>query len=242
MTNLNNFAENLKNTIQEKEIEQIPSWVFWSKNIAIFIFFTLSVIIGAFALSLVFYSIFERGFEGIRPMHTEFLTSIPLLWLFFFVIFLLFAIFGIKHFPRAYKLTSLIFIAGNILISFLLGFILYCVNIPEHFTSFHNNIEIEIEKDWNNPEEGLLAGKIISEIYEKKLERHNKYIKIKTIENKIWEIKIEDSKFLEHIQNKKHRANKKNPLRIIKLKGYISENKNIFIAENILPLHRNRFK
>jgi len=239
---MTNIAENIKNIIVKEKIEQIPSWVFWSKTFALFLFFIVSLLIGAFAFSLVLHSVLELGFENMGDHRMEFLYSIPWVWFLFFSIFSVLAIFGMKHLPKAYKINSIFFIIINLGLSLLLGALFYFFNFPEHFRYFHNNLEHKIEEKWNHPEKGFLSGKII----QYKLKEN--IVKIKTINNEIWEVKIKDTVFLNNI---KHTNNDKIN-KIIKIKGYIlknsstsselsEENKN-FIGEKIMPLKRNRFK
>lgn len=242
---MNNFAEKLKNKIQKDEIVQIPLWVFWSKAFLVFLFFILSLSVGAFAFSLTLDSVLALGFEGVNNKFCEFFNSIPLLWFLFFSIFSAFAIVGMKHFPKAYKINSIFLIVINIVLSLIIGIIFYFLHIPEKFTYFNNNMEHRIEKKWNNPTEGLLFGKIITPLFSEN--DGENYIKIQTKNNKIWTVKIKDKTFLQHIKYKKNNFDeKRNYQKIVKIKGYISENlaedNKIFIANKIMRLKGNRFK
>ena len=106
-------------------------------------------------------------------------------------------------------------------------------------------MEHRIEKKWNNPTEGLLFGKIITPLFSEN--DGENYIKIQTKNNKIWTVKIKDKTFLQHIKYKKNNFDeKRNYQKIVKIKGYISENlaedNKIFIANKIMRLKGNRFK
>lgn len=238
---MKNFTNIIKENIEKNNIKPLPKYYFIIKNILFAIIFLISIFFGSIVTSLIIYSVLEGGFEGIDPIYTELIKSLPFIWIFFFCIFSIIALWGIKHFPKTYKFSSTFFILINILLTLFLGIILYFFEFPETFEKyerhipFHTPVEKNILKKWNDPQKGFLSGEVID------INLENNEITVKNIENKVWKVIINKRIKDKILHEKKKLIDKK-----IKIRGEISEfsksEENIFNADHILPLKRNRFK
>lgn len=231
---MKNFADTIRETIEKENIKPIPKWVFWGKNISFFCIFIFSVLLGALALSIVFYYIFEGGFESLHPRFINIVSSIPLFWVLSFIGFGIFSFFGMKHIPKGYKVSFLSFIGINIFLTIVFGSIFYILNIPESIEKysshipFHRQLDERIDGFWMNPREGRIAGEIV-------MKKEN-IVYIQTRLNEEWKIIIpKQSHFFKRMNEKKNIR--------IKIEGeVISLDKKIFKAHKILPWRHHRFQ
>ena len=253
---MKNFADQIRQEIQNQEISPIPKWVFVLKNVAFALCFLVSIFLGGLALSLILYFIFEGGFEHQKSPIVGFIQSLPLLWVISFGVFSVFAVWGMKHLPKGYKVSTGIFIGGNIFLTLLLGAGLYTFDFPEEVERysmhipFHNSLEKRLQQQWSRPENGYLGGFITD------IDIDTKQMFITDFENKQWTITF-DSHLEQNrifVREKDIRQNKedlrKPPIPIfpqstegkkIRIEGQKIDDKT-FKATNIYPWKRSLFK
>lgn len=238
---MKNFAEQIRNTIEKEKIIPIPRWVFWIKNIFFITLFITSVLLGALAISIIFYYIFEGGFEALHPRLIHIVSSIPIFWVLSFIIFSVFSFWGMQHVPKGYKITFGAFIGINIVSSFIFGSFFYLGNIPEKIENFSQNIPFHrplddrIQGFWLNSQEGRLAGRVI--------DVEKKYFLLETRNNQVWKVLFPEKK-IENREARKMEIMKHNFLnQKIKVEGNIVlKEEHIFQAEKVLPWRRSRFQ
>jgi len=167
---MKNLKKDILGKIKKEKIQPIPRVIFFLKNFGFWGLFGASILVGAAALSLIFFSFFsvDRELFG-RPHFPIFgmaITTAFLFWLVLFLLLFLAAIFGIRHTREGYKISTTHLLSGNLMASFVLatGFLFFggSEEIEEFFamrapmfSHFEGQKEI-----WEHPEQGFLGGEV----------------------------------------------------------------------------------
>jgi len=157
--------------IKEENIHPIPKWYFITKNITVFLFFLISVLIGAATFSIILFSIQQTEFNIVQHLSDSrvklFLWMLPLFWIITLLIFLVASIVSINKSKKGYKYTWPRLIIFNTVASMLLGTLLFFGGggqwLEEAFAekvSIYESIDEKKKKIWMLPEEGYLSGTI----------------------------------------------------------------------------------
>ena len=121
--------KNLKKDILKKitvgNITPIPRGIFLLRNIAFWGLYAASIVVGALALSLVFFAIFSLERElfllpGFPPVGML-LTTAFFSWSTLFLLLFLAAIFGIRHTKSGYRVSTALLLLGNFIASLVLA-------------------------------------------------------------------------------------------------------------------------
>lgn len=132
----------------------------------------LFIALGAAAISVVYYLVGDLDWGLPQIMRRNFflyvLVVLPYFWLAILIIFLIATFLGIRNTERGYRF-SWIKIAGVVALAFiLLGLFFYFLGLSTQINNLvMNNIPHSIhhtttrETQWMQPEQGLLAGKIL---------------------------------------------------------------------------------
>jgi len=169
--NLNNLAEKVIKTIEEKNIKPRPKWEFVLKNYFIWTVAVLALIIGSLAFAIIIYLIKSSDWELYQQINDGWLKfiilSLPYFWLFIFIALILLAYYNFKHTKKGYKyhlhlIVIITFIlsltGGSLFYTFGLG--QYIDNIFEQQIPIYRQLMAHRYKVWQHPENGLLAGRI----------------------------------------------------------------------------------
>ncbi len=220
-------SQKLINKIVSGDIKPSPRWHFVFKNYIFWIVFSMFIIFGSIAFSIILYAVAESDFNLLMSLahsRMQFLiASLPFLWILFLIIFLIISILGIRHTRTGYRYPLLKILSINIVISILLGVLFFYTGGAERMEQiFAENIPayrgIEENKisRWSDPESGFLAGVII--------EDGNETILIEDLSGKKWEINIQEIIISERVSLEIGEK--------IKITGEILED-NIFAAKEI---------
>lgn len=169
---MNNLKNNILGKIKKEKIQPIPRVVFFLKNFGFWAVFGASILVGAVALSLIFFSFssIDRELFGRPhfPLFEMILTTAFLFWLILFLLLFLGALFGIRHTREGYKISTTHLLLGNFIASFVFatGFLFFggSEEIEEFFivrAPFFSHFEGQKET-WKHPENGFLGGEIRS--------------------------------------------------------------------------------
>lgn len=224
--------ENSDQLIEKMRLQNIkpkPSWHFTTKTIFFWVVFLISVLLGAFAFSVVLFSIQQIEFDLLTHMSHSYIELLiglaPLFWIISLIIFLIMAMIGIKNSKKGYKFSFSKITAFSASFSILIGTLFFIgggAQWLEHAFSvrvgIYESVQEKKVKMWNKPEEGYLAGTILK-VNEESLELND-------FNNQTWLIDIEQANvsqavFLEEKE-------------IIKIIGEIISNHN-FRADVIKP-------
>jgi hypothetical protein len=172
----NQFEKKLLDKIKDEKIRPIPRWHFLLKNYVVWLVGSLSLFIGAAAVSVMIY--LYRGDDLTSYLRTgglkEFLLlALPYFWIIILILFTFLVYYQIKHTKKGYRYPAYAVIAFSIAASILLGGILFKAglskaiddilgeNAPYYETLFNRRMLF-----WYSPEDGRLSGMIIEYVPE----------------------------------------------------------------------------
>lgn len=185
-------TEQIFQKIQENDIQPKAKWRFLLKNYFVWSLFGLVIIVGALAVSVIIFLLTDNDWEAHQYLNKSFWSyfflSLPYLWLVLLIGLSSLAYFNYKHTKYGYRFNPFLVVAGSILISLILGGILFYFKLGNkidqvlyHNMPFYKNMVVHKEDIWSQPEKGMLAGKII------KIESNDNFIIEDLLGNK-WQI------------------------------------------------------
>lgn len=156
--------------IKDKNITPKPRWQFVSRDLLFWAAFSVSVGVGAVAVSAMLDRITSIDWDiypqlGRGPVLHVFM-SLPYLWVVVVVLFSLLAIYNFRHTKEGYRYRPVVVITTSVIISLVGGTALFLVGyggkIDECVVQRPSfALTIERPRDvWGQPERGLLAGEI----------------------------------------------------------------------------------
>ena len=190
MENSDELIEKMKSL----NLKPKPIWHFTANRAFYWFLFIVSVMLGAFAFSVVLFSIQQLDFNLIAHMlhsRLEFILGLaPFFWIVSLIIFLFIAMVGIKKSRKGYKFSYLKIVVFSASFSILVGTLFFIGGGGEWLENafsvragFYEGIESKKVKLWSEPEKGFLSGTII--------EVNSTNIQLNDFANKIWSIDIE---------------------------------------------------
>ena len=188
------MAEIAKKTlekIKEEKITPEPKWKFFLTDWAYWGFFAFTIVFGSLSFSVIFFVLRESDWDIYRYLHhgpwSFTLELLPYFWIASLSFFLFLAIINFHHTKHGYRFTPTLIVGSSILLSALLGASLSLIkagevlddalfeNYPTYgkIAGFHRTV-------WNDPENGLLNGLVIS--------KEDGTVKIIDRNKKVWEV------------------------------------------------------
>ena len=167
--------ENSDQLIEQMKLRNIkpkPGWYFTSKTILFWLVFLISVLLGAFAFSIILFSIQQLEFDLIAHMSHSYLELLmglaPLFWIISLIVFLAIAMIGIKNSKKGYKFSYSKIVAFSASFSILFG-TLFFIGGGAQWLENAFSVQVEIYesvqdkkvKMWSKPDEGFLSGTIV---------------------------------------------------------------------------------
>jgi hypothetical protein len=164
-------SEQLIQKIREAGIEPLPRSRFVWRRVLLWLSFAVSVVLGALAFSVILFAIQQTDFSLLQHLeHSRlelFLGLLPFLWLAFLAVFLLLAMYALRHSPRGYKLNLLRLAAYSAALSMVLGTAVFlgggAQQLEESFAlrvSQYESIQEKKMQLWSMPAAGYLSGTI----------------------------------------------------------------------------------
>ena len=172
-----NHEEDLKSKVLElierDKIKPKTKLYFSIKDKTLWSLMLISILICSAAFSVMIFSFTNSELEFYQMTHDNFmdfvLSIMPYLWI---VVFVMFAIVGyenFKHTNKGYKYSFIVIIIFGLIINLLFGLIF-------HYTGLSKIIDQDVPADsifiksseslkksvWNQPERGIISGKVIS--------------------------------------------------------------------------------
>jgi len=158
-----------------KNIENVtptPKWHFLAKKWLVITAFVASIALGALTVTGIIFSVANVGFAYYRLTHDTFIgfliDAAPFLWIISTILLFASAYATFRNTKAGYKYPILYIVGGVSAGSLVLGLLFFTLGVgqilEEHtrkFSPLSSPLE-RIEARWNNPEEGRLAGKIIT--------------------------------------------------------------------------------
>lgn len=180
----------------EESPKQAPKWSVALKNRLVLTAFTLTILLGGAAFSVILLAIQQTDFRILSHLgHSTlemFLGLLPFIWLVMLVIFLVISMYAILYSRRGYKFTLVRLFFNSALLSILIGSLFFIAGGAEKLerafavnVSIYEGIQERKVKIWSNPEEGYLSGQIIAVSPE--------FIRLKDFNNLEWDITYDDA-------------------------------------------------
>ena len=195
---MKNVSEEVFKKIKEENIKPKPYWHFTTKNYFIWFLFGISIILGSFAFSMILFIFRQLDWDIYRYLGDSFVKtvfiSLPYLWLTFLILFIGVAYYNFIHTKRGYRFRFISILLISLIISAIFGVGLYFNGFSESLGNifsekipYYNRLVYTCEKQWMQPQKGLLAGIITGTDFSK-----NSII-LTDCNNFQWEIDISDT-------------------------------------------------
>lgn len=158
--------------IEQDQIELVPVWKFTAKNVIFWSLWALTVLIGSIAVSAMLFVFTHAGWALRGVTHsgtTQFLIDLlPIFWISALLLMIVLGLCNLRHTKTGYRYSLFISILAGVLISFILGALLFVVGMGKFVEDFagrtrmHESVfEIQVSR-WSNPLGGLLAGDVLT--------------------------------------------------------------------------------
>lgn len=217
--------------IKQNKIGLRPKWFFKFKNYIFWSLFVLSILFGGLSVAALIYQYQKAdSFSAYYYVHHSFLKavilSLPYFWLIITLVFISLAIYDFYLTKKGYRFNVFFMFIISLILSLILGIVLFYSGIGGKIDeklnqdfSFYRQINQQKEKIWNQPDRGLLAGKIL-EIKDQQI------FVLQDLGGVIWEINYQKAKIF---GREKIKINEE-----IKIIGE-RQNDNTFLAQQIRP-------
>ena len=177
--------------IEEKNIKPKPRWCYACNNYFSWSAVVLLIVSGALILATIVFMVLTDDWDlyrytGASPVRF-FLMSVPYFWLILLALVLFLASLAFSFTKNGYHYQRILVVAGVFVVCLALGLILFSGGFgpkPHELLSnvpFYQNLVYFRENIWNDPDDGLLAGQILT------VSDSNSFI-IRDISGKIWQI------------------------------------------------------
>lgn len=165
----NDFDQKLVAKMKEGGMAPKPRWHFLLKDSVIWASGTLSLLIGAAAVSIMIYLFQDNGWEVREQTHKSlwefFLLTLPYFWIIFLGLFIFTLYYNLKHTKRGYRYPVWVIIVTSILVSVILGCFFALLGLGEQVDNIlgervplYSQVVNRHMDFWFNPDEGRLAG------------------------------------------------------------------------------------
>lgn len=166
------LSEKILNKIKEKNIAPKAKIIFVLKNIAFWVLFVFSVVIGSLATSIIIWVLKNNDWELQRYINENLfgftLKTFPYLWLGVLLLFIGVAYLNYTHTKHGYRHQYYLVVLVSIVSSLILGSVFHLAGLgPRIENTLVKKVPVYnkmVEKDsmfWQKPNDGLLAGKVL---------------------------------------------------------------------------------
>lgn len=168
---MSKFSSSLMDTIKKAGITPRPKWQFVALHVLMWSLLVGSVIVGSFAMSIVFHDVFDTEWDFVEiaagSRARGVLLMIPYIWIIFLGVAVFVSSLLFKETKHGYRVRPWMIAIGAVLLSILFGVLSYASGFTERIEDrLQQNIppyakmREHMEEMWRAPERGILAGKI----------------------------------------------------------------------------------
>ncbi len=161
--------------IKEKHIKPKPKWEFILKEYVIWVFAGASFLVGSLAVAVIIHMVRNNDWDLCDRVSGNLLSfifaTLPYVWLLLLAAFVALAYYNFKHTKSGYRFSLRLLVTGSILASIFLGIFFYSIGlgwtIDKAFSArlpFYERLMFHRRMIWGNPERGMMAGRIISDL------------------------------------------------------------------------------
>ena len=171
---MKDFSKDILHTIKQKRIEPLPHWVFFVRQVGLVGAFLLSVLVGGVSVSVILFSlsdIADANMGRMMRMHPGpfMLTYLPYVWVAAMVAFGIAAYVEMRHIKTGYRYRAVTILGASFLASLVLGGFLHAVGAGQFVdrriadaVPQYRGLDARKMHLWMRPQEGMLAGRIVS--------------------------------------------------------------------------------
>jgi glucan phosphoethanolaminetransferase (alkaline phosphatase superfamily) len=167
-----NFDKKLVEKIKQDKITPKPRWHFLLKDYVIWASGTISLLIGAAAVSVMIYLFKYSSWDIREATHKSvwefFLLTLPYFWIIFLGLFVFILYYNLKHTKRGYLYPIWLIATVSVIASILLGSIFFWADVGEQIDNLLGEraplYDTVINRDmmfWFSPGEGRLTGLVV---------------------------------------------------------------------------------
>ena len=164
-----NISQIVLERIKGEGIKPMSRNIFYLKRILFWLAVVVSLIIGAFAFSLVLSGLFNNDWDLYDKFGFNFvLRTLPYFWFISFVLFTFLGEFYYRKTLLGHRRGFIFVIGVYIASSVLFGSIFYMIGIGDfleqdfmEIAPIYRNIILNRSEIWTHPEDGLLSGRVI---------------------------------------------------------------------------------
>lgn len=189
-------SKTIVDRIKEKRVKQLPKWYFTLKNILNWVFFSICIILGGAAFSVILLSIQQTDFDLISHLsHSSWefaLGLLPFFWIVILLTLLVLAMITVKRSKSGYKFNWTRIFGLSIGVSILLGTLFFIGGGGHQLESifiekvkYYDSIQKNKMRFWMRPEKGFLAGTVSTV--------DNKRFTLDDFYGYLWEVDISNS-------------------------------------------------
>jgi len=170
MTN-NQLSQNVLQAIQERHITPTPRWTFMMKHVGVWSTGAIALLIGGLATSVMMTYLWDEDWQTLSQVEggsRTILLAIPYFWIACLIGFLILAHYALRHTKNGYRYAVPALAIASVVLSTILGYLFTIAGlgklidgqledrVPIYARFGHPRAFI-----WNQPERGLIGGKII---------------------------------------------------------------------------------
>lgn len=168
-------------TIEKEVLEKIksgkiaprPRWVFSARNIAFWVAFAASVLVGSVAFGVILFMLHDHDWTVYANLHQTFLQylleGLPYFWIAWLVVFTGVSYLEFRNTTKGYRYVPYVVIFGSILVSMFFGTGFYLLGFGEKthdlFTEnmpYYHSLVFDKKGQWSQPDDGLLSGTVVN--------------------------------------------------------------------------------
>lgn len=175
MTNMNgknqkSLKDSVIATIEQENVCPRSKWFFVCKETLVWVFWGLSVAIGALAVAVSLFVISHSQYALYEATHENYLTffieALPFLWIFLFAVTAYLAVTNLRNTKRGYKFSALLVVTSSLVLSLAGGAVLQLFGfgqaldheLGEQMRMYMSQEKFEM-KLWQTPADGRLIGR-----------------------------------------------------------------------------------
>ena len=167
---MDQISDKILKEIKEQGIKPTPHWFFMARDMAFWFLFGLFILIGALAIALDSFLLYEaeHGFilKQSGPFWNYLLVSIPYLWIFLTVLFLAFAYMIFRKTRKGYGFEFGMLVFVCLISSVIIGALLHYFGVAERVhmmaldVPYYENLVVHDRDIWFDPAQGYLVGTV----------------------------------------------------------------------------------
>ena len=157
--------------IESKAICPRPRLLFKGQEFLLWSLWFFTVIIGALAVAVSFFVIFQHTYALYEVTHSSFweffVETLPFLWFLVFAVMVIFAIYNLRHTKNGYRYPLWQIFGSSLVLSLAGGGLLHLAGTGfildkqmGKLTNYYESQEKREQKIWQQPEQGRLLGQL----------------------------------------------------------------------------------